>query len=81
MVGFVTILIDTLTWNLYITRFSCIVMEFLILLPRIPLKMPGASAALVCGVRKAMEQLLMRCAVNPEIAAFPQVQTSILDES
>lgn len=35
--------------------------------------MPGQSAALVCGLRKALEGLLMKVAVDPQIAACPMV--------
>ena len=34
--------------------------------------MPGQSAALLCGLRKALESLLMRVAVDPQMAACPQ---------
>ena len=33
--------------------------------------MPGKSAALLCGLRKALENLLMRLAVDPQMAVCP----------
>jgi len=44
---------------------------------RIPLDMPGQSAALLCGLRKALENLLMRVAIDPQMAACPTVSLEL----